>query len=115
MVRHPRDDDPVLITDAPENLDDEFDHRRKRYAIMMAMRAACVIAAALTYRVSWILALALVVGGAILPWCAVILANDRPPKRANRWNRYHGRPTEKQLERRNKALPAAKDDRTIDG
>lgn len=114
-MRHPRDDEPVLITDAPENLDDEFDHRRKRYAIMMATRAACVIAAALTYRVSWILALALVVGGAVLPWWAVILANDRPPKKASRWRRYHGRPSERQLAARDKALPAGNEDRTIDG
>ena len=47
-MRHPRDDQPALITDAPESRDDEFDHRRKRYAIMMALRAVCVIAAAVT-------------------------------------------------------------------
>lgn len=74
----------MLITDAPESLDDEFDRRRKRYAIMMAGRALCVIAAALTYQISWILALGLVVGGTVLPWCAVIIANDRPPKKARR-------------------------------
>jgi len=34
---------PTLITDAPESLDDEFDRRRKRYAIMMSLRALCVI------------------------------------------------------------------------
>src|SRR5262249_36898823 len=64
--------------------DDEFEHRRKRYAIMMAGRALCVIAAALTYRVSPWLAVAFVLGGAILPWSAVVLANDRPPKKRAR-------------------------------
>lgn len=88
-MRHPRDDRPVLITDAPENLDDEFDRRRKRYALMMAGRALCVIAAAVTYQFSWILAIALVVGGTVVPWCAVIIANDRPPKKARRTMRRH--------------------------
>jgi Flp pilus assembly protein TadB len=107
-VRHARDDQPTLITDAPKNLDDEFEHRRKRYAIMMAARALCVIAAAVTYRVSLLLALALIVGGAVLPWCAVLLANDRPPKTARRFRRHAGSSGER-------ALPAAKDERTIEG
>lgn len=89
LVRHPRDDRPVLITDAPESLDDEFDRRRKRYALMMAARALCVMAAAVTYQISWILALGLIVGGTVLPWCAVIIANDRPPKKAHRVMRRH--------------------------
>ncbi len=108
-VRHPRDDEPVLITDAPESPDDEFDRRRKRYALMMATRALCVIAAAVTYQVSWILALGLVVGGTVLPWCAVILANDRPPKKARRAMRRHfGGPD-------TRALPPGADRRTIEG
>lgn len=114
-MRHSRDDQPALITDAPQSLDDEFDRRRKRYAIMMSLRALCVIAAALTYRVSWILALVLVVGGAILPWCAVIVANDGPPKKARRWRRYYGGSNERQLQSRPKALPPSSGERTIDG
>lgn len=107
-MRHPRDDQPALITDAPESLDDEFDHRRKRYAIMMALRAVCIIAAAVTYRVSLLLAIGLIVGGAVLPWCAVLLANDRPPKSARRLRRPPGGSDER-------ALPAGSDDRTIEG
>jgi hypothetical protein len=107
-VRHPRDDQPTLITDAPESRDDEFEHRRKRYAVMMALRALCVIAAAVTYRVSWVLAIALIAGGAVLPWCAVLLANDRPPKSARRFRHHAGTSGER-------ALPAGEDDRTIDG
>ncbi len=71
----------ALITTAPESADEEYERRRKRYAIMMAVRGACVLAAALTYRVSIILALVCLLAGAVLPWCAVILANDGPPKR----------------------------------
>lgn len=108
-VRHPRDEHPALITDAPESRDDEFDRRRKRYALMMATRALCVIAAAVTYQFSWILAIALVIGGTVLPWCAVIIANDRPPKKARGMMRRHiGVPDER-------ALPPGPDRRTIEG
>jgi Flp pilus assembly protein TadB len=76
-----RPEPPTLITSAPQTPDDEYNRRRKRYAIMMASRALCVIAAALTYHVSIWLALGFVISGSVLPWCAVIIANDRPPKR----------------------------------
>ena len=55
---------------------------------MMAMRAVCVIVAATTYRYSLWLALSFVVGGAILPWSAVIMATDRPPKKRQRQAGY---------------------------
>ena len=106
-MRH-RDDQPALITNAPESLDDEYNRRRKRYAIMMATRALCVIGAAMTYRVSWLLAVALVVGGAVLPWCAVLLANDGPPRKSKRFRSYAAPPNER-------ALPSSTDERTIDG
>lgn len=102
-----RPDAPVVITSAPENIDDEFDHRRKRYAIMMALRAVCVIAAALTYRFSIVVALVLLVGGAVLPWCAVILANDRAPRKRET-QQFRGTPAER-------ALPPGTDERIVDG
>ena len=73
--------EPVLITTAAESSADEYDRRRKKYAIMMSLRALAVIAAASTYRVSLWLAMAFVVAGTILPWCAVLIANDRPAKK----------------------------------
>ena len=106
-MRRARPDAPVVITTAPENVDAEYEHRRRRYAVMMALRALCVIAAALTYRFSVVLALVFLVGGAVLPWCAVILANDRGP-RARQTQDFRGRPTER-------ALPAGDDDRIVDG
>src|SRR4051794_12541879 len=108
-MRRARADDPVLITTAAESGDDEYDRRRTKYAIMMALRAICVIAAALTYRVSIYLALAFVIAGMILPWCAVIIANDRPAKR-----RMHALDHRPDL-RTERALPAGDDDRTVDG
>jgi Flp pilus assembly protein TadB len=108
-MRRARADEPVLITTASESGDDEYDRRRTKYAIMMALRAICVIAAASTYRVSIYLALAFVVAGMVLPWCAVIIANDRPAKRRPQQLTYrHDLRTER-------ALPAGDDDRTVDG
>ncbi len=80
MRRH-HADRATLITSAPESSTDEFDRRKKRYAIMMATRALCVIGAAATYHLSTALAVAFAVAGVILPWCAVIIANDGPPKK----------------------------------
>lgn len=81
-------DRPVLITDARQSGDEEFDHRRKRYLIMMALRALCILGAASTFRFSGWLAAAFVVGGLVLPWTAVLIANDRPPKESVRFRRF---------------------------
>lgn len=48
---------------------------------MMALRVVCLVGAALTYRWSIWVALLFIAGGAVLPWCAVIMANDRPAKK----------------------------------
>ena len=70
-----------MITTAPANTDAEFEWRRKKYAIMMALRAVCVLLAACFARVSLVIALAFAIAGLVLPWCAVIIANDRAAKR----------------------------------
>lgn len=108
-MRRARADEPVLITTAAESGDDEFDRRRTKYAILMALRAIAVIAAASTYRVSIFLALGFVVAGMILPWCAVLIANDRPAKRRSK------RITDLHDLRTERALPSGDDDRTVDG
>ena len=51
---------------------------------MMALRVLCVVGAAVTYRWSVWVALLFILGGAVLPWCAVIIANDRPAKKRAR-------------------------------
>jgi DUF3099 family protein len=108
-MRRPQTPEPVLITTAHESGEDEFDRRRKKYAIMMTLRALCVLGAALTYHVSLLLALGFVVGGMVLPWCAVIIANDGPAKK--RAPKADYRP-DLRMER---ALPSADDGRTVDG
>lgn len=79
---------PVLITEARASGDDQFDRRRRRYLIMMAMRAICIVAAAATVGISGWLAAAFVGASLVLPWTAVLLANDRPPKEALRFRRF---------------------------
>jgi Flp pilus assembly protein TadB len=109
VVRRPHTQDPVLITTAPKSSDDEYERRRVKYAIMMALRALAVIAAALTYRISIWIALAFVVAGMVLPWCAVIIANDRPAKkRGDRLTYLHDLRAER-------ALPPGDDEKTVDG
>ncbi len=107
-MRRTHVDGPVLITSAAASYDDEYARRRKKYAIMMTVRALCVLAAGLTYRLSLLLALAFIVGGMVLPWCAVIIANDRPAKKRPLAPGPGGSPIER-------ALPPGADDRTVDG
>jgi hypothetical protein len=75
--------DPVLITDASEDPETELRRREIRYVAMMVTRALCLIGAAvLVAQRPWLWqlwAVLCVVGAVVLPWLAVILANDRPP------------------------------------
>lgn len=84
-----RDDTPVLITEAAPSYDEQFAARRKRYSIMMGMRIPFLVTAAIFYHVPW-LALLLVVVSIPLPWCAVLIANDRPARKSEQVSRYRG-------------------------
>jgi hypothetical protein len=75
---HPHD--AVSITSAGRTPAEEYQTRRRRYAIMMGTRVLCVLAAVLSYQLSLVLALAFMVGGAVLPWYAVLYANERLPQ-----------------------------------
>jgi uncharacterized membrane protein len=102
---------PVLITDAPENPEREQRRREIRYVLMMSIRAVCLVVGAILVSTKpplWGLWLVLaVVGMVVLPWLAVLMANDRPAKQRG----YVPAPqTPPQT-----ALPAPRDDRTIDG
>jgi Flp pilus assembly protein TadB len=90
-ARSGRHDEPVLITEAQPSQEAQFRLRRRKYAIMMSTRTVCVILAAATYHTWWLLAI-FIVGAAVLPWMAVIIANDRAPRKAKKVNRYAGRP-----------------------
>lgn len=67
---------PVAITELPRSPREEQGARMRRYAITMAVRTLCVVAAALTPFVLpgwWFLIPAL--GAVFLPYVAVVLAN----------------------------------------
>jgi Flp pilus assembly protein TadB len=86
-----RHDEPVLITEAQPSQEAQFRLRRRKYVIMMSTRTVCIILAAVTYHTWWLLTI-FIIGAAVLPWMAVIIANDRAPRKARRVNRYAGRP-----------------------
>ena len=74
----------VLITDAARSQSDQLRSRQTRYVTMMSMRVACLILGAVLISVKppllplWLSFCAL--GMVFLPWAAVLIANDRPPK-----------------------------------
>ena len=79
--------DPVLITDAARSYEDELAARKHRYKIMMGMRIPLMIGAAALYQIPW-LAVTLLIISIPLPWMAVLIANDRLPRKAEKPNRY---------------------------
>ncbi|MBC3191495.1 DUF3099 domain-containing protein [Pseudonocardia sp. C8] len=89
-VTDPRREDPVLITDAQMSYDEELEVRKRRYKWTMGLRIPCMLLAGLCYETPW-LAVTLLVISIPLPWIAVVRANDRLPRKAERPNRYrHG-------------------------
>ncbi|MCZ2805040.1 MULTISPECIES: DUF3099 domain-containing protein [unclassified Modestobacter] len=80
--------EPVLITEAEPSQVDQHAARKKRYAITMAIRGISLVLAAMTYTYSiWLMAVFAVLG-TVLPWVAVVMANDRPPRKKIDMNRY---------------------------
>jgi hypothetical protein len=69
-----------LITAAQPSYEDQFRSRRRRYVIMMGMRVPFLIAAVAVYHTPW-LAILLILLSVPLPWCAVLIANDRPARK----------------------------------
>ena len=91
MSSSERDDEPVLITGAAPSQDDQLAARKRRYLIMMGMRIPCLLLAAI-FAQTWWLALLFVAISVPLPWVAVLLANDRPPRKSEHVHRYYGGP-----------------------
>ncbi len=91
------DDTPVLITEAQPSHDDEQAVRRRKYAIMMSLRIPCLIIAVWVYPIWW-LSLSILALSIPLPWMAVLVANDRPPRRSENVNRYRHERSDRQLE-----------------
>jgi hypothetical protein len=110
-VPRERKNRPVLITDAPEDPERELRRREIRYVIMMLVRALCLVAGAVLVSLKpplwgvWVVLC--VVGMVVLPWAAVILANDRAPIK-------RGQPRRPEPPAQ-PALPSPRGGRVIDG
>ena len=90
--------EPVLITEAEISVAEQHTARKRRYAITMGIRVVFIVLAAAFYQIVWLM-LIFAVLGTVLPWIAVVMANDRPPKKKLQVNRYDARP-ERALEAR---------------
>ncbi|WP_084161933.1 DUF3099 domain-containing protein [Nocardia sp. BMG51109] len=100
---------PALITEAAPSLEQQHRDRVRRYTVIMAFRIPCLVLAALAYGLwanPWI-SLAIIGVSIPLPWIAVLIANDRPPRRKDEPSRWDARRAAKALE--------SGDHRPIDG
>ncbi|MGH3770099.1 MAG: DUF3099 domain-containing protein [Pseudonocardiaceae bacterium] len=81
-----RGDAAVLITAAEPSYAEQYATRRRKYAILMSARIPCLALAGVFYQ-TWWLALTFVALSVPLPWMAVLIANDRAPRKAEHVNR----------------------------
>lgn len=74
----------MAITDVELSPDEELRIRTIRYVVMMSIRALLVIVCAVLVMIEapllWLWLPLGLVGMAVLPWLAVLLANDRLPR-----------------------------------
>ena len=86
------DDDgkPILITQAAPSYEVQHRERVRKYLALMFWRIPALIAAAVAYGIweNGLISLAILVVSIPLPWIAVLVANDRPPRRAEEPRRY---------------------------
>ncbi|MGV0851493.1 DUF3099 domain-containing protein [Mycolicibacterium phlei] len=86
------DDDgrPVLITRAEPAYEEQHRQRVRKYLTLMSFRIPALVAAAVAYGIwhNGLISLAILVISIPLPWMAVLIANDRPPRRRDEPRRY---------------------------
>jgi Flp pilus assembly protein TadB len=84
----------AVITEAEESIPAQLRRREIRYAWMMGLRAVCIVAAVLIttadvpYAMVWVGLC--ILGMILLPWMAVLVANDRLPKKDSRFSAHFG-------------------------
>ena len=81
---------PVLITRAAPAYEEQHRQRVRKYLTLMAFRIPALILAAVAYNIweNGLISLAIILVSVPLPWMAVLIANDRPPRRAEEPRRY---------------------------
>jgi Protein of unknown function (DUF3099) len=86
------DDDgrPVLITRAAPAYEEQHRQRVRKYLTIMSFRIPALVFAAIAYGVwhNGLISLAILVVSIPLPWIAVLIANDRPPRSREEPRRY---------------------------
>jgi len=91
------DDDgrPVLITAAAPSYEQQHRERVRKYLTLMAFRVPALILAAVAYGIwhNGLISVLILVASIPLPWMAVLIANDRPPRSAEEPRRYEAAPT----------------------
>jgi hypothetical protein len=100
---HRSDDAPVLITAAEPSYAEQYATRRRKYAILMSARIPCLVLAGVFYQ-TWWLALTFVLLSVPLPWMAVLIANDRSPRKTEKVNRLRHAPPGRELESRDHTI-----------
>lgn len=88
---------PALITEAQSSVEEQHRARVKKYMFIMSFRIPALVLAAISYSIwanPWI-AMAIVGASIPLPWMAVLIANDRPPRTKDEVSRYDGRVSER--------------------
>jgi hypothetical protein len=101
---------PVLITNAARSQAEQLRSRERRYVAMMLIRAACVIVFAVLVGTRppllWFWLVLTGVAAVVIPWLAVILANDGPPKDKHRLAHHRQQTAQSQQSLPAQAQPA---------
>jgi hypothetical protein len=81
---------PVLITRAAPPYEEEHRARVRKYLTIMSFRIPALVFAAAAYGIwhNGLVSLVILVASIPLPWIAVLIANDRPPRKAEEPRRY---------------------------
>lgn len=89
-VAHEEAREAILITQAQPSQEDQQRARVRRYLSLMAFRVPALILAGIVYGATGngLLALAVIALSIPLPWVAVLIANDRPPREKGEVRRY---------------------------
>ena len=112
---------PVLITAAALPYEVEHRQRVRKYLTLMTIRIPALIFAAVAYGIwhNGLISLLIVAASVPLPWIAVLIANDRPPRRAEEPRRFDNQarrtplfPTAQRAELEHGTQPAPQSDRS---
>ncbi|QDQ97610.1 DUF3099 domain-containing protein [Tomitella fengzijianii] len=93
---------PPRITEAQESFEAQQRVRIRKYALLMGFRIPALVIAVIVYS-TWnnVWAALIIVAISIpLPWIAVLIANDAPPRRKDKLRRYERPAHDRQLEPR---------------